>query len=148
MPIIQTVYIMGNSSASCISSGGRISERVSVHACTAKPTLQRRVEGHGANAHHCVAQIGHDVNWRLGVQETVADALEAQVHEHQVCDSVHELGAVVRDVVVLPTVSSVPRHNMEPEYSSPLHTSSGSRCALPRSHPGPLCTEFGTWWWL
>jgi hypothetical protein len=103
--MIQTMYIMGNSSASCISSGGRISERVSVYACTAKPTLERRVEGHGAKAHNCVAHIGQDVNWRMGVQETVADALEAQVREHQVCDSVHELSAVVRDVVILPTVS-------------------------------------------
>lgn len=100
---------MGNSSASCISSGKRGLARLPWILCKyiLEPTLQRGMKGHGADTNHGVAHIGQYEDWWLGVFQTVPDPYESQVQKHQVGKRVHELSAVMCDVVILHiTVSS------------------------------------------
>ena len=70
------------------------------------------MKGRGAEPDYHIAKVGEDVNARVRVTQTVSDAPDAQPDEDEVGGCVDRLGAIVRDVVVLPgTVVSDGRGN-------------------------------------
>lgn len=66
-----------------------------------KLTLERGVEGHGAQADDQIAQQDEDGDARVAVGDHIPQAPEAEPHEDQVGERVDQFGAVEGNVVVL-----------------------------------------------
>jgi len=106
---VQPVYIMGSSSASCIESNmprwlgnGSYTEIEQEEGRAHTP--QRSVESNGTAADEEVAQPRENVNPWMTNFKCVLKALDPQICKSQVGESVHSLGTVVCNVVVLRTV--------------------------------------------